>query len=170
MLDLRRRCGIVYFANSVNGLSIVRPMARAISGPHPALELLTYERYDSRAALTRAEISRTLRSHRIEDVLSDVRKIRANDSTAAPESLLNDLGYSLLNQGRAAAAVQVFIENTRAFPRSGNTYDSLGDGYLALREIVAARDAFERAWTLDPRNSRARRLADSLSTVMKSAK
>ena len=167
LLDVGRRCGLVYFANSVNGLSIVREMARAISGSHPAPELLTYERYSSPGSLTRTRVAHALRTRSIEDVLTWLRELRVADTASAPERLLNDLGYVLLAQGRPTDAVRVFTENTNAFPGSGNAYDSLGDAYLALGDAAAAGDAFERAWTLDPRNARARRLADSLSTAIK---
>ena len=48
-----------------------------------------------------------------------------------PESALNLLGYQHLQAGKAKAAIELFKLNTEAYPTSANTYDSLGDGYLA---------------------------------------
>jgi hypothetical protein len=64
-----------------------------------------------------------------------------------PEVALNVLGYALLreNPARAVDAVAAFRENARRFPRSGNTYDSLGDGVLALENREAAMACFANA-------------------------
>lgn len=64
-----------------------------------------------------------------------------------PEVALNTLGYRLLGEepARAADAVAAFRENARRFPRSGNTYDSLADGLLALGRKEAAMACFANA-------------------------
>ncbi|HMB91391.1 MAG TPA: YceI family protein [Rhodothermales bacterium] len=66
------------------------------------------------------------------------------------ESELNRLGYKLLEQGRAAEAVQVFQLNAEAYPESANVYDSLGQGYAALGNRQQALAHYKRALTLDP--------------------
>lgn len=167
LLDVGRRCGVVYFANSANGLSIVREVASTISGSHPGLGLLSYERYNAPPALVRGRIARVLRRAGIDAALADVRQIRSDSPESAPESLLNDLGYSLLSQNRATDAIKAFRENVAAYPTSGNVYDSLGDAYIAAGNKVGARDAYRRASQLDPNNSHARHLADSLSAIIK---
>jgi dienelactone hydrolase len=48
-----------------------------------------------------------------------------------PESALNLLGYQYLRAGKTTEAISLFKVNTEAYPASANTYDSLGDGYLA---------------------------------------
>jgi hypothetical protein len=64
-----------------------------------------------------------------------------------PEVALNLLGYRLLQEepARAAEAVAAFRENARRFPKSGNTYDSLADGVLALGRKEAAMACFANA-------------------------
>ncbi len=64
-----------------------------------------------------------------------------------PEVALNALGYRLLQEepARAAKAVAAFLENARRFPRSGNTYDSLADGLIALGRAEAAMACFANA-------------------------
>jgi predicted alpha/beta superfamily hydrolase len=64
-----------------------------------------------------------------------------------PEAALNVLGYRLLQEdpARAAEAVAAFRENARRFPRSGNTYDSLADGWLALGRRETALACFANA-------------------------
>jgi tetratricopeptide (TPR) repeat protein len=165
MMDVNRKCGLVYLTNSTNGLSIVKEIAAAIPGSHPGVELLPYERYNARAALARRELARALRSGGVDSALALYRTIKGQSVARAPESLLNDLGYSLLNVGSVAQSIVVFEENARQFPSSGNVYDSLGDAYLTARKPIEARKAFEHACSLDPRDSRARHLADSLGGI-----
>ena len=64
-----------------------------------------------------------------------------------PEEVLNALGYALLAEGRARApeGVAAFRENARRFPTSGNTYDSLADGMLALDRREAALACYANA-------------------------
>jgi dienelactone hydrolase len=48
-----------------------------------------------------------------------------------PEGEANAYGYQLLQEGRHEDAIIVFTMNVDAYPQSPNTYDSLGDAYLA---------------------------------------
>jgi len=62
-----------------------------------------------------------------------------------PESALNVLGYLLLADSqvsRRAQALEPLRENARRFPRSANTYDSMGDAFQALGQKEAALTCF----------------------------
>lgn len=65
-----------------------------------------------------------------------------------PEAQLNQLGYLHLQAGRTAQAVELFKLNTLAYPASANTYDSLGDAYLAEGKNAEALQASEKAIAL----------------------
>jgi dienelactone hydrolase len=65
-----------------------------------------------------------------------------------PEDALNQLGYQYLQGGRVLDAIQLFRLNTVAYPWSANTFDSLGDAYLANGQDEMALRASERAVTL----------------------
>jgi dienelactone hydrolase len=69
-----------------------------------------------------------------------------------PEAQINLLGYSHLQAGRADAAIQLFKLNTVAYPDSANTYDSLGDAYLANGQNDLALQASERALAMLPKD------------------
>ena len=83
--------------------------------------------------------------------------LRSSDSTYAtaarslglseqlPEDILNDLGYALLEHGKAALAILIFKRNAELHSQSQNVYDSLGDGFLAVADTVSALGAFRRA-------------------------
>jgi dienelactone hydrolase len=62
-----------------------------------------------------------------------------------PEAQLNLLGYTHLQAGRTQQAVQLFRVNTLAYPWSANTFDSLGDAYLANGQNELALRASEKA-------------------------
>ncbi|HSJ65724.1 MAG TPA: hypothetical protein VK922_17670 [Gemmatimonadaceae bacterium] len=63
---------------------------------------------------------------------------------------LNALGYRLLREGRAEAAVSVFELNVRIHPRYANGWDSLGEAYVTAGRRSDAIGAFRRAITLEP--------------------
>lgn len=71
------------------------------------------------------------------------------------EGSLNELGYELLQGDHAADAVTVFKLNAEEFPESGNVWDSLGEGWLAVGDRDQAISCYEKAVELDPRNRNA---------------
>jgi tetratricopeptide (TPR) repeat protein len=66
------------------------------------------------------------------------------------ESEVNGLGYRLLGSGETAKAVQVFQLNTRVYPRSANTFDSLGEALLAAGRRDDAIAAYRHAVEVEP--------------------
>ncbi|HJP85399.1 MAG TPA: serine hydrolase, partial [Gemmatimonadaceae bacterium] len=163
MIDIPRQCGFVYLTNSNNGLSIAREVAALVPGNHPALALLNYPRYNSPYFVARARVARVVKARGIDAALAEYRQLADSDSTATPESLLNDLGYYLLDQLRIEDAIRAFRANIAAYPRSPDVYEAIGDAYLAGGHRTAARDGYRRATELDSTKTRARRLADSLN-------
>ena len=75
------------------------------------------------------------------------------DATQFPEAQINLLGYYHLQSGRIDAAIDLFKLNTVAYPESANTYDSLGDGYLAKGQNDLALQASERALAMLPKDT-----------------
>jgi Tetratricopeptide repeat/Peptidase family S41 len=72
------------------------------------------------------------------------------------EAELNRLGYSLMEEGKLAAAVEVFRLNVKAYPVSSNVYDSLGEAYAQQGEKQLAIENYRKALELNPRNDHAR--------------
>jgi len=58
---------------------------------------------------------------------ADSLKTRA--LTVATEADMNVYGYQLMQQGKKEEALAVFIKNTRTYPQSWNTWDSLAECY-----------------------------------------
>jgi CubicO group peptidase (beta-lactamase class C family) len=72
------------------------------------------------------------------------------------ESDLNLLGYYLLyDENKVDAGIKIFELNTKAFPASSNTFDSLGEAYLKKGDKQSAIKNYQRALEVDPTNSHA---------------
>ena len=81
----------------------------------------------------------------------DVRQ-RDPGAVLFPEAQLNLLGYVHLQAGRTNEAIRLFRLNTMAYPLSANTYDSLGDAYLASGQNELALRMSEKALELLPKD------------------
>ncbi len=75
---------------------------------------------------------------------------------ALVEGLVNRAGYALVGERKFAQALAIFEFNTELFPEAPNTWDSLGEAYMALRRDKEAIAAYERSIELDPGNDNAR--------------
>ncbi|CAG5074751.1 hypothetical protein DYBT9623_05439 [Dyadobacter sp. CECT 9623] len=65
-----------------------------------------------------------------------------------PEPLMNQLGYSFLQQKDFERAFFFFETNVNYYPNSFNVYDGLGDYYLAVDKKTKAVDCFKQALRL----------------------
>ncbi|HET9636574.1 MAG TPA: hypothetical protein VFP26_11655 [Gemmatimonadaceae bacterium] len=115
----------------------------------------------------KVKITRVLRAKGINPAVAEFWRLREQDSTATPESLLNDIGYDLLKQSRVEDAIRAFRANIAAYPESPRVYEAIGDAYLAGGHRTAARDGYRRAAELDSTMTRSRRLADSLNAHLR---
>jgi tetratricopeptide (TPR) repeat protein len=95
------------------------------------------------------------------------RSLATGDTTAAERALaaardktvnrfrsferdVNALGYQLVASGQPEHAIQAFRINTRAYPRSANTFDSLGETLLGAGYRDAAIATYRRALEVEP--------------------
>ena len=58
--------------------------------------------------------------------------------------------------------MRIFELNTKEFPTSSNTYDSLGESYQKIGQKKQAIQAYKKAVELDPHNLNAQRMLKSL--------
>jgi tetratricopeptide (TPR) repeat protein len=77
------------------------------------------------------------------------------DSYDFGDTQLNDLGYHLLQKNRIAEAIRIFNLNVEAFPDESNTYDSLGEAYMANKDYDLAIKNYEESLARDPDNAHA---------------
>ncbi|HET8634369.1 MAG TPA: serine hydrolase [Gemmatimonadales bacterium] len=82
--------------------------------------------------------------------------MRADTATfALSEQEMNQLGYFFLSRGALSQSVEVFALNVRAFPRSANVYDSMGEAQLARGDTTRAVASYRRSLELNPANTNA---------------
>lgn len=77
---------------------------------------------------------------------------RAHPELHLGEDYVNTWAYRLMGQGQVQQAIALFRYNTAHFPRSSNTFDSLGEGYEKLGDSQQAIASFRKALALDPQN------------------
>jgi hypothetical protein len=63
---------------------------------------------------------------------------------------VNALGYQFVAAGQSERAIQTFRINTRAYPRSANVFDSLGEALLSAGDRDAAIAAYRHALEVEP--------------------
>ena len=74
-----------------------------------------------------------------------------NDAIAiANENELNTYGYSLLNAGQHDKAIEMFVLNTKRFPKSANCFDSLGEALATKGDNKNAILNFKKSLSMDP--------------------
>ena len=75
---------------------------------------------------------------------------------AETEAVLNRRGYELLRKGDVQAAIRVFEQNARTYPRSANVHDSLAEAYVAAGDTARAAESYRKALAINPRSKSAR--------------
>ena len=93
------------------------------------------------------------------------RAARDRAVAIATEADINLLGYQLLGQGKTDEAIALFRQNTRDYPRSWNTYDSLGEALAKKGDVKGARASYEKALSMAPddqQRARIRAVLDGL--------
>jgi CubicO group peptidase (beta-lactamase class C family) len=150
--------GVVYFANSYNGLSLVGEILEvAMPGDHPLLQgalLSDYPAYDS----PDFQLMNTVFSEGAAGALRVTHELQEQGQDKFSEAVVNRLGYWLLRRDRVDEAISLFELNVELYPRAFNVYDSLGEAQLVkgLREEGLAN--YRRSLELNPDNDNARRV------------
>ncbi|MHC0439105.1 serine hydrolase [Flavobacterium sp. 3-210] len=90
-------------------------------------------------------------------------KLKNDPTYAIKEGDMNRVGYQLLQNGKKKEAIEVFKINVEAFPKSGNTYDSLGEAYLADGNKQLAIENYTKSVELDPGNEGGKKVLAELS-------
>ncbi len=107
------------------------------------------------------ERNRSFTDHAIETAIEQGAEAGTNELAKAKpnqrllEERVNRKGYELLQGGSAKQAVNVFRLNVQAFPKSANTYDSLGEAYLTTGDTTLAIENYQKSLALNPENENA---------------
>ena len=148
----QQKLGVVFFANSVTGLSIAREIVDlAVGGDQPALAWLKYESYKSPGRV----LLKNILAKGADAALVEYRQWRQG---RAPGEVvdgiqMNRIGYDLLSAKRVKDAIEVFKQNVVDYPQWSNVYDSLGEAYMVNGDRELAIKNYERSVELAPNNT-----------------
>jgi hypothetical protein len=81
---------------------------------------------------------------------SEADKLMNEAMAMGTENDLNVYGYQLLGAGSIDQAIAIFIMNTQRFPKSANTWDSLGEAYVTKGDNQKAITSFKKSLSLNP--------------------
>ncbi|HYC33306.1 MAG TPA: hypothetical protein VEB59_13530, partial [Gemmatimonadales bacterium] len=70
---------------------------------------------------------------------------RSRSLAIAAENDINTYGYQLMAAGKVDSAIVMFRKNVKDYPKSWNTYDSLGEALAQAGDKKKAAEAYARA-------------------------
>jgi CubicO group peptidase (beta-lactamase class C family) len=101
---------------------------------------------------------------KIPEAIEGYRKIKNEtpENAAIREERINNLGYSLLQQGKLPEATALLKLNVEFYPNAWNTYDSLGEAYMKAGQRELAIANYKKSLELNPENSNGREMLKKL--------
>lgn len=140
------KAGFVYFANSHDGLSIVKALSDlVVGGPRLGLAWLgEYEQYDDPRRIARKDLDRAFRDGGIE---AGARRYREQHPGHEVAETLSD---QMMEQSRNAEAVALLRAALEADPKAAGLHARLGQALTGTGELQAALAEYETAAKLDP--------------------
>jgi dienelactone hydrolase len=102
-------------------------------------------------------LRRTIAERGVEAAIGQYRELKKTKPNRYDfgEQELNALGYELLSTNRVREALEIFKLNVEMFPQAFNTYDSLGEAYLAAGQREQAIKNYQKSLELNPQNTNA---------------
>ena len=87
------------------------------------------------------------------------------NSPFVQEVFINNLGYYLVGQKKMKEAIEVFKLNVAAYPKSGNTYDSLAETYMNTGDKARAVEFYRKAIEVEPNYANAPAAAELIKKL-----
>jgi tetratricopeptide (TPR) repeat protein len=102
-------------------------------------------------------LDKTIAEQGIEAGIAQYRELKAKQAATYDfsEPELNRLGYQLLRKGKSKEAIEIFKLNVETYPQSFNTYDSLAEAYMTIKEPELAKQNYKKSLELNPNNTSA---------------
>jgi uncharacterized membrane protein len=112
--------------------------------------------FDSRKSIGET-LSATIASSGIDQGVQQYHHLKTTQAATYnfDEDQLNSLGYQLIRTKHFNEAVRIFQLNIEAYPKSANTYDSLGEGYMNAGNKPQAIVNYQKSLQLNPKNRNA---------------
>lgn len=127
---------------------LVSAMADAVTGKLAATERLSPQAKAAFAAIANNDFEGA-------EMILQKLKSAAPHEPAIQEKNINQLGYHFIVSRQFDFGIEIFRINTRLYPNSANTFDSLAEGYWRKGDEKRAVENYKRALELNPQNKTA---------------
>jgi CubicO group peptidase (beta-lactamase class C family) len=145
------KAGLVYFANTWEGLTIARALSDlAMVGSRPGLDWLHYESYDDPKRIARKEVERAFAESGAEAGARRLRELRSKSPAVLDTVWVQDLADGLMESNRTAEAVALLRASLADEPRSAGLHSRLGQALTGIGDLEHALAEYETAAGLDP--------------------
>lgn len=162
MFDPVGKKGVVYFANSSEGLTIAPAICERIFGEkHPVFSWLNYGTYNAPVKQLEKKILETSLTKAMPDFMDQNGKHQ--DTLRISERDMNALGYRMMSRGRYEDTKAIFAMNLQAYPYSANVHDSYGEICLRSGDRKSAAKYYAQAAEMDSNNKQAKNIAQQLN-------
>lgn len=113
--------------------------------------------FDSRPSIS-ATLAQTIKTQGVDAAIAQYHALKAVPKPVYnfDEDELNTLGYALIRDRNYKSAIRILALNTEAYPKSGNTWDSLGEAYMDDGDTADAIANYHKSLSINPRNQNAR--------------
>ncbi len=94
---------------------------------------------------------------------TNAAELRRRSLELAAEPDINAYGYQLLGEGKVDSAIVIFRKNVKDYPKSWNTYDSLGEAFAKKGDKRRAIEQYTKAREMTKDPAQQRRIAGILA-------
>lgn len=108
------------------------------------------------------ELYSVLEGKGISGLESDLKKILESNGFEYNDMHLNMFGYELMNDNQIDKAIEVFMLNTKLFPKIANTWDSLAEAYMNNGDKEKAITYYKKVLEMQPGNENAKKMIEKL--------
>jgi CubicO group peptidase (beta-lactamase class C family) len=149
MASIDKKTGLIYFANSYNGLSIVQKITdMTMGGKYSVFSVVRYPQYDGPVPVLRKMII----NEGLEAGIKKYNEWKTKEPAKFEERTLNSIGYYLMGKKKMKEAIEIFKLNVDAYPEAFNVYDSLGEAYMKNGDKELAIKNYEKSVQINPEN------------------
>ena len=161
----KQKLGVCYFTNSSFGLSIRKQIVNlATGGDHPVLNSSTMLTNYGDVNEPGMEFLQILKEKGLQAALKryDFLKKSRGRKDIVNERTMNIIGYYFLGKKDYKKAILIFNLNVKAFPKSFNAWDSLGEAHMKAGNKDLAIKYYEKSVKLNPNNEGGKRALKKL--------
>jgi hypothetical protein len=108
------------------------------------------------------KLNKAIEEHGVSAMVKLFEEIKKSTPNELNESVLNELGYSMLGKNKVQDAITIFKANVEFYPNYANGYDSLGEAYMINGDKSLAIENYKKSLELNPLNQNAREVLNKL--------